>query len=368
MSDLQLGLIVIGVLVIVAVFAFNRWQERQLKRRVEDTFASMSQAPVVDAPGDPPPERLEPTTERARLDLDREIGEAPPTATNAQPIDSAPMPPSAEIAPPAPIDYVCSIRAAAPIPYQRLIEFLRAATAIGKRVALEGWIAEAAQWAELPLAEARPMMHVRASLQLADRSGPVNRVQLSTMRDLVRQLARDADADCECPEIDAAAQAAVELDQFCAEIDVSISCHVVPKSDAGLPGTKVRGLLESSGYGLGADGKFWLHAEDGAALLSVADAQAQAFSPERLRGESLAGLTLSMDVPKTPPTGRLFDRMLETARHLAHALDGIVVDDNRKPLTESGLGVIRSQVRAVHSAMETRGIAAGSPTAARLFS
>ena len=369
MSDLQLGLIVIGVLVIVAVFAFNRWQERQLKRRVEETFASVSEAtPFAEAVDEAMPERREPTMDGPGPGAESETGEVLPVRTSEPPVATTSAHPSAETPPSAAIDYVCSISARAPIPYERLIEFLRAATVIGKRVVLEGWLPDIAQWAELPLSEARQITHVRTGLQLADRAGPVNRVQLSSMRDLVRHLARELDADCECPEIDVAAQAAAELDQFCAEIDVSISCHVVPRADAGLPGTKVRGLLESSGYELASDGKFWLHAEDGAALLSAADAQGKALSAERLRSEWLAGLTLSMDVPKTPVTGRLFDRMLETARHLAHALDAIVVDDNRKPLTESGLAVIRQQVRAVHAAMEARGIAGGSRTAARLFS
>ena len=39
MSDLQLGLIVVGIVVVVAVYAFNRFQELQLRRRVESRFA-----------------------------------------------------------------------------------------------------------------------------------------------------------------------------------------------------------------------------------------------------------------------------------------------------------------------------------------
>ena len=368
MSDLQLGLIVIGVLVIVAVLVFNRWQERQLRHRVEDTFASIGESPAHDAAIDARADRIEPTFERPQTDADDAS-----SADSARHGRAATLPASSAQRAvggdaQSPIDYVCSINADAQIPHEALTEFLRAATAVGKRVTLEAWMPDSAQWVELPFPQARPVMHVRASLQLADRNGPVNRVQLSTMRDLVRHLAQQVEGDCDCPEIDHAQQAAVELDQFCAEVDVSISCHVVPRTEAGLPGTKVRGLLESSGYGLEPDGRFWLHAEDGSVLMSAADANGEAFSIERLRTASLAGLTLSLDVPRAPGASRLFDRMLETARHLAHALDAVVVDDNRKPLTEAGLGVIRQQVRAVQAAMDARGIAAGGPIAARLFS
>jgi len=360
MSDLQIGLIAIGIVVIVAVIAFNRWQERQLRRRVEDTFASMNPEPLQAADG--AGERIEPSLERSQA-------QPPVSAADRAEQSSAAAPDTGAAADAASlIDYVCVLASSTQIPHERLTAFIHSATAVGKRVRLEAWLSEAGLWVELPLAQARPVTHVRARLQLADRAGPVNRVQLSTMRDLVRQFAQQVDARCDCPEIDAAAQAAVELDQFCATVDVSISCHIVPRSEAGLPGTKVRGLLESSGYGLEPDGKFRLYADDGTVLLSAADARGEAFSPERLRTESIAGLTLSMDVPRAPAAGRLFDRMLETARHLAQSLDAIVVDDNRRPLTDAGLGVIRQHVRAVQAAMDARGIAAGSATAARLFS
>ena len=188
------------------------------------------------------------------------------------------------------------------------------------------------------------------------------------MRDLVQSFAQRTGAVCDCPQIDTAAQAAAELDRFCAQVDISVGCNVVAKTDAGLPGTKVRGLLESAGYVLDTDGKFWLRAEDGDVLLCAADSRGKPLTAERLRSEPLAGLTLSLDVPNVPSKARAFDRMFETARHLAQVLDAVVVDDNQVPLTESGLKVIRQQLQAVQAAMEARGIAAGSKVAARLFS
>jgi hypothetical protein len=40
MSDLQLGLLAIGVAVVAGVIAYNRWQEARLRRRTEGAFAS----------------------------------------------------------------------------------------------------------------------------------------------------------------------------------------------------------------------------------------------------------------------------------------------------------------------------------------
>jgi FtsZ-interacting cell division protein ZipA len=75
-----------------------------------------------------------------------------------------------------------------------------------------------------------------------------------------------------------------------------------------------------------------------------------------------------MDVPRVSGGARVFERMIELARHLAHALDGVVVDDNRAELTDAGLKVIRQHLKSVHAAMEAQGIPAGGPLAARLFS
>ena len=40
MNELQVSLLAIGVVVIFAVLAFNRWQERKYRRQAEQRFAS----------------------------------------------------------------------------------------------------------------------------------------------------------------------------------------------------------------------------------------------------------------------------------------------------------------------------------------
>ena len=70
MSDLQLGLIVIGILVVAGVYAFNRFQELQLRRRVENRFAQppedvlMHETPAAAVRADDG--RIEPTITTGR--------------------------------------------------------------------------------------------------------------------------------------------------------------------------------------------------------------------------------------------------------------------------------------------------------------
>jgi FtsZ-interacting cell division protein ZipA len=108
--------------------------------------------------------------------------------------------------------------------------------------------------------------------------------------------------------------------------------------------------------------------EDGSQLLCAEDIDGGALTAERLRTGTIAGLTLTLDVPRVSGGVRAFERMLELARHLAHALDAVVVDDNRTELTDAGLKLIRQQLKSVHAAMEAHGIPAGGALATRLFS
>ena len=377
MSDLQLALIVVGIVVVAAVYAYNRYQEQQLRRRVESRFAQrpddvlMSQAPAVapaheDARVEP---RFEPPPQAPAADPAPEAAAADahaPAPAERQAARPATEPPAA--AAQSPIDYVCSIEATEPIASSALEAFAKATNAIGKPAAVYGWNEHAADWVPLPHSGAAAITRVQASLQLSDRSGAANRVQLSSLRDLAQQLAERSGGTCQCADIDQAAKAAADIDRFCGQVDISLGCNVVPRGGGTLAGTKLRGLLESAGFTLEPSGRFVQRAEDGSQLLCAEDIDGNALSAERLRTGAITGLTLTLDVPRVSGGARAFERMLELARHLAHALDAVVVDDNRTELTDAGLKVIRQQLKSVHAAMEAHGIPAGGALATRLFS
>ncbi|MFQ6711278.1 hypothetical protein OMF51_14320, partial [Bordetella pertussis] len=49
MSDLQIGLIALGVLLILLVLGFNWWQDRRVRRRMQAHFPSTEQDPLLGA-------------------------------------------------------------------------------------------------------------------------------------------------------------------------------------------------------------------------------------------------------------------------------------------------------------------------------
>ena len=63
MSDLQISLLVVGALVVIGVYFFNWWQERQFHRRAEQAFAREHEDVLLTEPA---VRRLPPMYRRAR--------------------------------------------------------------------------------------------------------------------------------------------------------------------------------------------------------------------------------------------------------------------------------------------------------------
>ena len=85
MSELQLWLLGIGILIVIGVVAFNKWQEIQLKRRTERTFGPSHSDVLMDAPPSSVPREKAP---KGRLQ-DTPADALSPTASmpNAEPVE-----------------------------------------------------------------------------------------------------------------------------------------------------------------------------------------------------------------------------------------------------------------------------------------
>jgi hypothetical protein len=95
MTDLQIGLLVIGATAVAGVLVYNRVVERTTRRKAEETFGSTHPDVLMGAAG----ERREPTLE------------APPVATPA-PSTPHPVTKPAAPAPDPRIDYVVEVQGA----------------------------------------------------------------------------------------------------------------------------------------------------------------------------------------------------------------------------------------------------------------
>ena len=170
------------------------------------------------------------------------------------------------------------------------------------------------------------------------------------------------------PDAVAEAARAEALDRFCADLDVQIGLTIL-KSDAGqIAGTRLRGVAEAAGFRLTPAGQFeYVQDETGAMLYALQNYKQEPFTPEGLRVLATPGIVLLLDVPRVADPVRVFDQMRMVAKRMTQTLEGVLVDDNRRPLNDTSLAAIRAQVQSTAGALGEANIDPGGPRAVRLF-
>ncbi|HEX4985004.1 MAG TPA: cell division protein ZipA C-terminal FtsZ-binding domain-containing protein [Burkholderiales bacterium] len=360
MSDLQIGLAMLGVLVVAAVVAFNWWQERKFRRRGQEAFSQRHDDILLDqapAGGQAAQEaRIEPSMEPR---LEPRLDAAPPVRQPAAlPATDVPHPE---------VDYIIEIRAGEFIPVDRIVLLQTGLPVLQRRMGFDGLNYQTKAWEPL-VADDERYTSLRVALQLVDRTGAVNDQQLREFGEAVRSLATGMSAIAELPELAPALERARALDAFCADVDVLVGINVIAGNGQVFHGTKIRALAEAAGLQLQPDGVFHCRDERGAVLYALDNQESEPFLAERIRAITTPGITFLLDVPRVQDGLRAFDRMVGASRSFADSLDGMLADDNRALLNDSGLDRIRTQLQAIYASMEQRGIPPGSPLALRLFS
>ncbi|HYR01109.1 MAG TPA: cell division protein ZipA C-terminal FtsZ-binding domain-containing protein [Casimicrobiaceae bacterium] len=396
MSSLQLGLIVAGVALVVGVLIYNWLQERRVRRRIREAFHE------AGAPASAPPrvaagrgaERVEPTLGQ----LDAAAAPPPRPAHVADPAldadDPAYEPPvdvqarlpteldggEEAVTPPAPppsvdrnvrvpdadIECIVSLQPVRPVSAGAVAAGLHAR--IGKPLRWFGRRSPDAPWQLLKSDTAGEFSEIVACLLLADRGGAASKALIDAFARLAGSVASSLPAAFVPPDSAREAARAEALDRLCADLDVQIGLTVLKTGGATIAGTRLRGVAEAAGFRLGEGGRFeWVQEDTGAVLYSLANFRPEAFTLEALRSASTPGAVFLLDVPRVADPARVFDQMKLAAKRMAHTLDAVLVDDNRRPLDDAALASIREQVQATAAALTEVNIAPGSPRAMALF-
>lgn len=348
MSDLQIALAAIGLLVIGGVYAFNIWQERKLRRRLEQAFEGERDDVLLKAAAEPAAARIEP-----RLGAD-----AVATA------DISVAPGAVEGADPA-TEFAADIELPEPVGDGALRELLSQLATFGKPARVLGW--DAGAWRVLDRGAHADCRRLQAVLQLVNRAGPVHAPQLNGFCDAVRTWAGHHGGQVETDDTAAALATARDLDAFCGEMDVAIGLNVVAPAGAAFPGEQIAAAAAAAGFTLEPDGLFHWREAGGQTLFTMENHEPEPFAAERLATLQTPGMTLLLDVPRVADGVAALDLMARAGTAVAETLGGFVVDDNRVPLQEAGLARIKAQLQGIYAAMAERQIPAGSLRAQRLF-
>ena len=133
-------------------------------------------------------------------------------------------------------------------------------------------------------------------------------------------------------------------------------------------GTKLRALAEAAGMVIDGEGRFVRCDDDGVVQYVLVNQEAPGFLVDAMKTMTTRGVTFLLDVPRVPHGERVFNQMVDLARRFADVLCGSLVDDNRRPLSEGALEPIRRQVGQYQAMMSAQSLPAGGPLAQRLFS
>jgi hypothetical protein len=338
------------------VFGEHRHEEIAEHAAVEDAAseADISPATTLTPPPVPRPPARDPATKAAR-----------PVAA-ARPEVVVTTPPAALLSPL--VDYIIALETVEPITAAHFMRTEKVALLhVTKRLTWIGFDEHLGEWLRMEEESANEYRRVRVGVQLADRRGPLSDGELSAFQLAMQRVADEFMAFTEIPQRQAALDAAQELDGFCAGVDNQVGVNVVAKNSL-LSGTKIRALAEAAGMLLEPDGVFVRRDEQGLALYTLANQSGAPFIAEEMKTLTTPGLTFLLDVPRVANGERVFQQMVELARQFASSLDGAVVDDNRRPLTDPLLESIRRQIGNFQASMASHGIPAGGPLALRLFS
>lgn len=339
MSELQLGLLIVGALAVVGVVAYNRSQERRARRSAERAFASRH----ADVLLGPDASRREPSL-------------GPPVPAR----DEVPSALVEEDLPDARLDYIIALDAQSPVPSALMLEGWKGIERrFGRRVLLAAEAAGGA-WQRAVPGTTGGHPHWRCALQLVSRSGVVSEAELIEFRSAVETLAARTGASIVAPEMREALDRARALDQACAEADIQVAFHVVKADATGFALDAVRQAFRTNGLEERPPGQWARIDAQGRELFSV--------TAEAGESDRITRLTLTLDVPRTPELRRSYESMVVLARDLASNLSGSLQDDNARVLDEHALSAIAAQLEPVRADLAQRGFAPGGALALRLFS
>ncbi len=363
MSNLQISLILIGALFVIGMVLYNGWQQRSHRRKTESLFESRHDDVLLD---DFKPVSLheEEHVEHHFVDFKEKTLPEEEEPILAEPADEG-RPVSSRFVD-AEIDYIAEIQADHAIGAEELAEIFRRKFDFGKSVGVYGLNVDSGCWEE---PHARPKYrNFKLSLQLVDRSGVVSLAKLSEFRDLVVEMATRLQASSVCPDINEAHSRAIQLDKLCAEVDMLIGVNVMSRGEETFAGTKIRGLAEAAGFRLESDGTFRYFDQHGHHLFSLCNHEPAVFLPDGIRHLSTHGITFLLDVPRVAQGKQAFDQMIALAKGFSSTLGGVLVDDKRLMLNDTGFDKIRKLLQEIRVKMESRQIAPGGERALRLFS
>lgn len=342
MSDLQIGLVALGAVLILLVVVFNWWQDRRIRRKMQGKFPEVPVDPLM-----------------AQLEADKERRE--PTVRIAETLaeDKAePAIPAEEIDPTT--EAVIDVHFPQPVPGGELIDLLRAYLRVDtKPVRLFATAVNGEHHAYPHDQEA--YTSIQLVVLLANRRGPLTDIDWSRLWMAAQNLAQQLDGTVDGPEQAEVVAQAQQLDQLCASLDAQVGLSL--RLAEPTPTETVRQVVVSAGFMEYGQQLAWL-ASSGLPRFTLLFNGKPALA---MLSASVERLDFLLDLPNSPKDEQAFSRMATVGRDLAARLGGELVDDQGQLLTDHFDDEIDQQLYQMYEQIEQAGFYAGEPRTQRVF-
>ena len=203
-------------------------------------------------------------------------------------------------------------------------------------------------------------------LQAVSRNGLATQEELQQFNQQVDTFAQLMGGKVLHTDLAAFTEVAQALDTFCARVDQTIAIHLVSHSN--ISGVELRASVENLGFVLGEDGAFHYTGQTGSPMFAIHSLTGDAFTNALLDNQSYKGFSMLLDIPHAPAGEKTFDLFMDLAVRLSGQLGLDLVNDKMEEVSTQWLKDIRNYVLARQEEMVIVGIKAGSKLALRLFS
>ncbi len=364
MSNLQLSLIALGVVLILLVLLFNWWQEQRIQSKMRSKFPEPEQDPLLSAePIQTHPGALR---EEPAFDLFNE-GASNESASNEGPAFESDVTLASirQEHDEQTVDEICEgvidLHFAVAVPGARLLAHIQSYRQAGTK-AIRFFAETADGFHRARLHPNEFYISLQMAVVLANRQGALNEIEWSQALVMADKLAHVFDASTESPDADALLKRAQTLDELCASLDTQVGLTL--KLEGTQPVAAIVDIARRMSFVEYGNDFAWCN-EDGVPrfLLLLGSEPGQGV---RSAGVDQVGLLL--DVPRSPADEHAFGRMLAVAKELATALRARLVDDAGRPVSDGAEVAIDRKLVELYDELDKQGIPAGSSRALMVFS
>ncbi|NEN76116.1 hypothetical protein F9B74_07245 [Pelistega sp. NLN82] len=347
MSSLQISIIVLGLLAILGVVAYNYWQEKKAQQRIKEQFPASEHDALMSGfhAINPNAEAVEPV-----IHLGDDVAESIVKKHD----DESPDPLC---------EMVFDIAFQMPVLGSHLISHLQPLRLAGQKTIR--YFAETSDGFHRARIQPNEMYSsIQMAVLLANRSGALQPEEWARAVVYTDNIAHAFDGVIESPDKEESLARAVKLDELCAGLEAQVGVKLM------LGGTQpVKAILtiaQRLGYVEYGQGHVWKHENGKPLFLLLLGGELSSM----VHSAGVDYVELLIDVPNSQQIDKPFSHLVKCAYELAKALNATVVDDQGNPLSQDNraIAVIDEQLAQVYDNLSSSGFTAGSERAARLFS